>query len=108
MDGDNPSWKTATWKQLAAVVIGVPTGLLIMVTSGAKLAGVEFGGALSFLNIRGLWILVIPMAGLFAIFRHGRWSGWKVVNSSRVLSVIVWIGWTVALVVGVVDIIARI
>ena len=51
------------------------------------------------MDYRGLLILLIPLGGLFAILRHGRWS-WRVVESSKLLNALFWLGWTTALLVG--------
>ena len=58
MGTEKVSWKSATRKQLAVVVMGVAAGLIIFATLVAELAGVEFRGALSILNKNGIWILV--------------------------------------------------
>jgi hypothetical protein len=106
MGTEQVSWKSATWKELAVRVMGAAAGLLILATVVAKLAGVEFRGVLSFLNNSGIWILSLPVVGLFAIFRHGSWTGWKVVESSTLLSAFFWFGWAGGLVVGVVELFA--
>lgn len=65
------------------------------------LSSVKFQGRFAILNNRGLYLLSIPLAGLFVIFRHGKWTGWKVVKSSTPCSLAFWCGWTIALIVAV-------
>lgn len=43
--------------------------------------------------------MLIPLLGLFAICRGGRWK-WKVVESNEVANGIFWIDWVASLVVG--------
>ena len=51
----------------------------------------------------GFLILLVPLMGLNAICRNGKWN-WNVVASSKVLNGIVWLGWFSALLVGLVRI----
>ena len=51
------------------------------------------------MDYRGLVILVIPLSGLFAILRGGRWT-WRVAGASKLLNALFWLGWTTTLVVG--------
>jgi hypothetical protein len=51
----------------------------------------------------GLLILLVPLMGLFAICRGGKWH-WKVIEDSKALNAIVWIGWITGLVVGMLTI----
>ena len=91
---------------MAGAVLVVSVGLVIFMVSFARLTGVEFPAALSLLNRNGILMMVIPVLGLFAIFRDGRWNGWKVVASSILLSAMVWFGWVIALVVAVTELVA--
>jgi hypothetical protein len=47
----------------------------------------------------GFTILMIPLFGLFAISRGGKWH-WKVVEGGKGLSAFFWFGWFTALIVG--------
>ena len=47
----------------------------------------------------GWIILFIPLVGLIPICKDGQWN-WNVVSSSKLLSVVFWIGWFSALIVG--------
>lgn len=51
------------------------------------------------MNMSGFVILLIPLLGLFPICRDGQWN-WQVVKGSATLSLICWIGWFGALIVG--------
>jgi len=51
------------------------------------------------MNFKALWILFIPLLGLFTIFRGGHFQ-WKVAPSSQLFSFIFWFGWVSALIVG--------
>ena len=46
--------------------------------------------------IKTVLILIIPIMGLFAIFKNKRWN-WAVTNS-KLFSVLFWLGWFIALV----------
>ncbi len=46
----------------------------------------------------GFVILLIPVLGLIAICRNGKWN-WNVVPSNKVLNGIFWFGWISALLV---------
>ena len=103
MGTEKVSWKSATSKEIAVRLMGGTAGLIMLAAIGAHLAGVEFRGALSFLNNRGFWILITPALAPFVLFRHGSWTGWKVVESSTLVSALCRFGWTNMLFVGVVE-----
>lgn len=91
---------------IKSVVFIVASWLLVpslLIAGIANLADYSFPKSLAILNNDGFWLLLIPVIGLFAIFRDGRWSGWKVVEWSTLLSTLFWCGWIVSLAVGVVE-----
>ncbi len=52
--------------------------------------------------LQGGLILLIPAIGLVPICKGGKWN-WKVVKSSGPVNAIFWLGWTFALIVGLLD-----
>jgi hypothetical protein len=51
----------------------------------------------------GFMMLVVPIMGLFAICRGGKWH-WKVIEGSKALNAFLWFGWLTGLVVGILTI----
>ncbi len=50
------------------------------------------------------WVLMVTIAGLFAIFRDGKWN-WNVIPSSKVVNAVFWIGWSSSIAVFIVNMI---
>ncbi len=54
------------------------------------------------MNLQAGLILLIPLLGLVPICRDGKWN-WKVVKTSILLNGVFWLGWTVSLAVGLLN-----